>query len=102
MPQCHTSPIIGKGYRYKNKYSIIRDGHIQHILQVFYIWAKTDLCFKVRADPDNTSLDSHLEGKADDPSELEQSLFTEASAALSRNRKVKGKKLEPNIHIAKL
>lgn len=31
---------------------------------------RTYLGFKVRADPDNTSLDSHLEGEADDPSDL--------------------------------
>lgn len=37
---------------------------------VFSIWTDTYLSFKVRADPDNTSLDSHLEGETDDPSDL--------------------------------
>lgn len=30
----------------------------------------TYFSFEVRADPDNTSLDGHLEGEADDPSDL--------------------------------
>lgn len=38
--------------------------------------------FKVRANPDNTSLDSHLEREADDSSDLQQRLFAEAPPSL--------------------
>lgn len=46
-----------------------------HHLLGFHYFGGVDCCaqrfsFKVRADPDNTSLDGHLEGEADDPSDL--------------------------------
>lgn len=47
----------------------------------------TYLSFKVRADPDNTSLHSHLEGEADDPSNLQQRLLTKAPSSLTTNNK---------------
>lgn len=44
--------------------------------QTFY------LSFKVRADPDNASLNSHLEGKTNDSSNLQQGLLTQAPSSL--------------------
>lgn len=41
-------------------YCLFRTKKRIHVLNTY-------LCFKVGADPDNTSLDSHLEGEADHP-----------------------------------
>lgn len=50
-------------------------------------WTDTHLSFKVRADPDNTSLDGHLEGEADDPPDLKQRLLAKAPSSLPADRK---------------
>ncbi len=54
---------------------------------IFCVWTHTYLSFKVGADPDNTSLDSHLEGEADDPSNLQQRLLTKAPSSLTTDGK---------------
>lgn len=50
----------------------------------FCIWRQAYIGFEVGANPDNTSLDSHLEGEADDSSNLQQRLFTEAPSSLNK------------------
>lgn len=47
----------------------------------------TYLGFKVRADPDDTPLDSHLEGEADHPPDLQQRLLAQAPPGLTADRK---------------
>lgn len=46
--------------------------------------AWTHLSLQVRSDPDDTSLDGHHEGEADDSSDLQQSLLTQTPATLIR------------------
>lgn len=42
-----------------------------NLMLFFCIGTEAYVSFKVRANPDNTSLDSHLEGEADDSSNLQ-------------------------------
>lgn len=46
--------------------------------------AWTHLSLQVRSDPDDTSLDGHHEGEADDSSDLQQSLLAQTPATLIR------------------
>ena len=45
--------------------------------------AESHLGLQVRSDPDDTPLHGHLEGEADDASDLQQSLLTQTPATLN-------------------
>lgn len=61
--------------------------YIPKFLDDFLHLDDTYLSFKVGTDPDNTSLDSHLEGEADDPPNLQQRLLAKAPSSLTTDRK---------------